>query len=184
MDKLRAENAVRELLVALDRDVDCEALRDTPKRVAETFIQQCSERPFTYQSFQEVKHEELTMVRDVPVSSYCAHHLLPWFGRAVVVYIPRKKVVGISKLVRLVYACSTGFTTQEGVTKDVADRLYNDFEPLGVMVAINAVHTCMSLRGAKAFGASTVTSAVRGVMRDNPTARQEALALMAWEIKQ
>jgi GTP cyclohydrolase I len=184
MDKIRAESAVRELLLALDQNINSESLQDTPRRVAEMFIHQCSELLFEYRSFQEVKHEELTMVKDIPVASFCAHHLLPWYGRAVVAYIPRKKVLGLSKLARLVYSCSMGFTTQEGVTKMIADKLYEDFEPLGVMVVIGAVHTCMSLRGAKAFGASTITSAVRGVMRDNPAARQEALALMAFEVKQ
>jgi len=185
MDKLRAVAAVRELLLALDRDLESEGLQDTPRRVAEMYIEQCSDaEPFEYKSFTEVRHEELVLVRNIPITSFCEHHLVPWYGRAFVGYIPHKKLLGLSKLARLVYSCSEGFTIQEGVTKLIADRLYDEFEPLGVMVVINAMHTCMNLRGARAFGASTVTSAVRGVMRDVPAARAEVLALMQQEVKQ
>jgi GTP cyclohydrolase I len=185
MNKERAENAVRELLLALDQDINSEGLKDTPRRVAEMYATQCADaESFEYRAFQEVKHEELVLVRNIPIASFCQHHLVPWYGRAFVAYIPHKKLLGLSKLARLVYACSVGFTTQEGVTKMVADKLYDEFEPLGVMVVINASHTCMNLRGARAFGASTITSAVRGVMRDVPAARQEVLSLIGEEIKQ
>ena len=185
MNKEGAESAVRELLLALDQNITSEGLADTPRRVAEMFIAQCNDaEPFESRAFQEFNHEELVLVRNIPVTSFCQHHLVPWYGRAFVAYIPHKKLLGLSKLARLVYACSVGFTIQEGVTKLIADRLDNDFEPRGVMVVINASHTCMNLRGARAFGASTITSAVRGVFRDVPAARQEVLSLIGEEIKQ
>jgi len=185
MDRERAINAVKELLIALDRDLGSEGLQDTPRRVADMYIAQCKDsEKFEYRAFSELKHQELVLVCDIPVTSFCEHHLVPWYGRAAVGYIPHKKLVGISKLARLVSACSAGFTIQEGVTKNIADRLYDEFEPLGVMIVIRAMHTCMNLRGARAFGASTVTSAVRGVMRDVPAARQEVLSLLQGEMKQ
>jgi len=118
------------------------------------------------------------MVRDIPVASFCQHHLIPWYGRTHVAYIPNKKVIGLSKLARLVYSCSKGLTIQEAVTKHTADRLYESIEPKGVMVVIEAVHTCMNLRGARAIGSSTTTSAVRGVFRDVDAARNEFLSLV------
>lgn len=185
MDKQRAESAVAGLLLALDQNLESEGLKDTPRRVAKMYLAQCADADtFEYKSFTEIRHEELVGVRDIPITSFCQHHLVPWYGRAFVAYIPHKKLLGLSKLARLVYSCSAGFTIQEGVTKMIADRLYDEFEPLGVMVVINAMHTCMNLRGARAFGASTVTSAVRGVMRDVPAARAEALTLMTQGVKQ
>jgi len=179
MDKERAENAVRELLIALDQDVNREGLKDTPKRVARMFMEQCSEHdPGLDRTFSEVKINDLTMVRDVPVYSFCEHHLVPWHGRAHIAYIPQKRVIGISKLARLAYKCCVGFTIQETVTKNIADILHETLEPKGVMVVIEAVHTCMCLRGARALGASAVTSAVRGVFRDVIAARHEFLSLI------
>lgn len=179
MDVQRAENAVRELLLALDQDVDREGLVDTPKRVAKMFIEQCEgNNAELWRMFEEVKINDLTMVRDIPISSFCEHHLLPWYGRAHIAYIPQKRVIGISKLARLAYQCCKGLTIQETVTKDIADTLHEKLEPKGVMVVIEAVHTCMSLRGARAVGASATTSAVRGVFRDVIAARTEFLSLV------
>lgn len=179
MDHIRAKAAVHELLLALDLDPDEEGFRDTPRRVAHMYMAQCaSEDAQLGRTFQEVRFDELVLIKDIPISSFCQHHLLPWYGRSHVAYIPNKRLLGISKLARLVYSCSRGFTIQEGVTSCVANRLYAEVEPKGVMVVISAVHTCMTLRGAKAVGACTITSAVRGVHRDVPAARQEVLSLI------
>lgn len=175
-----AESAVRELLIALDQDVESEGMRGTPERVARMFVEQCTAEDAELDHvFVEDRFDELVMVRDIPIRSYCEHHLLPWFGRAHIAYIPNKQLLGISKLARLTYSCSKGFTIQERVTKQIADRLYSEVEPKGVMVVVEAVHACMSLRGAKALGASTTTSAVRGVFRDVVAAREEFLGLIA-----
>ena len=182
MDKQRAENAVRELLLALGQDVEREGLRDTPKRVAEMFAKQivgdeCNEN--WQRTFHEEKYDELILVRDMPFVSMCEHHLVFYAGHAHIGYIARGKLLGISKLARLVYNCSKGFTIQEGVTKHIADALYKEIDPLGCMVVLEASHGCMSLRGARAIGSTTTTSAVRGVFRDVPASRAEFLALMA-----
>ena len=180
MDKPRAEKAVRELLLALDQDVEGEGLKDTPKRVVEMYTEQCSGRDPELGTMFEEKFDEMVIVRDIPFVGVCEHHLVHYFGRAHIAYIPKRRVIGISKLARLVYSCSTGFTIQERVTRDIADRLYTeDSDSLGCMVVIEAVHGCMNLRGAKSFGSSTVTSAVRGVFRDVPAARSEFLGLVS-----
>lgn len=179
MNKEKAEQAVRDLLVALDQDLASEGMKDTPRRVADMYIRQCTEEEAELErTFQMEKFDELVMVRDIPITSFCEHHLVPWYGRAHIAYIPNKKLLGISKLARLAYSCSKGFTIQESVTKRIADRLYEEVEPKGCMVVIEAVHTCMSLRGAKAIGASATTSAVRGIFRDVVAAREEFLGLI------
>ncbi len=179
VDREAAERAVRDLLLALGQNVRSEGLRDTPKRVAKMFIEQCMVSDAELERmFQEEKYDELVMVRDVPFMSCCMHHLVFYAGRAHVAYIPRKKLLGLSKLARLVYSHSRGFTIQEIVTRDIADELYNELEPLGCMVVIEAEHGCMNLRGARAVGSSTVTSVVRGVFRDVPAARSEFLGLI------
>ena len=164
MDNQRAEKAVRELLLALDQDVDSEGLKDTPRRVAGMLRAQVSGDPYDedwMRTFSEEKFDELVLIRDVPFVSMCEHHLVYYTGRAHVGYIARKKLLGVSKLARLVYACSRGFTIQERITKDIADRLYEAIDPLGCMVVLEASHGCTTLRGARATGASMVTSAVR-----------------------
>jgi len=180
MDKDRAERAVRELLVALGQDVESEGLKDTPRRVAEMYIDQCADsEPELDRVFQE-EYEGMVTVRDIPFVSCCMHHLVHYFGRAHVAYIPRKaKVLGLSKVARLVFTCSRGFTIQEGVTQRIADALYDEVDILGCMVVIEAEHGCMNLRGARATGSSTVTSVVKGVFRDVPAARSEFLGLVS-----
>jgi len=179
MDKEKAKGAVRELLLALDQDIESEGLRDTPRRVAEMYFRQCSDEDAELGVvFQEEKFDGLVMVRDIPFVGCCEHHLVFFFGRAHVAYIPNKKLLGISKLARLVYSCSRGFGIQERVTMNVADRLYEEIEPKGVMVVLEAQHGCMNLRGARAIGSSTVTSAIRGVFRDVVAARSEFLNLV------
>jgi GTP cyclohydrolase I len=181
LDKNKAESAVRDLLIALDQDVSREGLQDTPRRVAEMFIAQIQGEAYNedwQRTFSEEKFDELVLVRDVPFVSVCEHHMVYYSGLAHVGYIARKKLLGVSKLARLVYDCSKGLTVQERVTKDVADRLYEAVEPMGCMVVLEASHGCMSLRGAKAVGSSTVTSAIRGVFRDSPAARSELMGLI------
>ena len=181
MDKQRAENAVRELLLALDQDVNSEALQNTPARVSDMFIEQCTEKDAEINvTFSEEHYDGIVIVRDIPFVSWCAHHLVPFFGKAHIGYIPKRKVLGLSKLARLVYSCSVGFTTQEKITHIIADRLYDseDINCLGCAVILEAEHGCMSLRGAKAQGASTVTSEMRGVFMTVPAARQEFLSLI------
>lgn len=182
MDKQRAEAAVRELLLALGQDVTSEALRDTPRRVADMYIEQCTVVDAEIEKvFEEVKVNDMVCVRDIPFVSMCAHHMVFFTGRAHVAYIPKGKVLGISKLARLVYRHSVGLTTQEQITSAVADQLF-EFDSLnciGTMVILEAEHGCMNLRGARAIGSSTVTSAVRGVFRDVPAARQEFLTFIS-----
>ena len=179
MDKAKAAIAVKNLLLALDQDITSEGLKDTPDRVADSLIEQCTTSdPELERVFSEERYDELILVRDIPFSSYCEHHLLPYFGMAHVAYLPSKKLLGISKLARLVHSQSRGFTIQERITKNIANMLLKNIEPYGCMVVIEAQHGCLNLRGAKAFGSSTVTSAVRGLFKDSPAARQECMDLI------
>jgi len=179
MDKEAAERAVRELLLALDQDVCSEGLKDTPRRVAEMFITQCNDEDAELDVlFKTDKLDDLVMVRDIPFVGCCEHHMVFYYGRAHIAYIPYKSLLGISKLARLVYSCSKGFSIQERVTRDIADRLYEEVEPKGCMVVLEAQHGCMNLRGARSIGSSTVTSAVRGIFLTVTAARSEFLSLV------
>lgn len=179
MDRDKAIKAVRELLLALDQDINKEGLKDTPTRVADSFIEQCAkEDPELHRVFDEEKYDELVMVRDIPFSSFCEHHMLPFWGVAHVAYLPGDKLLGISKLARLVSARSRGFQIQERITRDIVDELMEKIRPYGAMVVVEATHACISMRGAKALSSTTITSAVRGLFRDSQAARQECLSLM------
>ncbi len=181
MDKVKAEAAVRQLLEALDRDCNTDDMRETPRRVADMLAEQCTEKDAEIDvTFQEDHFDGMVVVRDIPFVSWCAHHIVPFSGRAHVGYIPKDKVLGLSKLARLVYSCSVGFTTQERIANDIAERLFksHDINCLGCMVVLEASHGCMNLRGARAIGSSTVTSVVKGVFRDVSAARQEMLAFI------
>ena len=180
MNKEKAERAVRELLIALDQDVESEGLRDTPRRVAEMYIDQCTDGEVELDRLFQAEYEGMVVVRDIPFVGACQHHLVHYFGRAHVAYVPRKnKVLGLSKLARLVFAYSRGFTIQEDVTQCIANALYDEVDMLGCMVVIEAEHGCMNLRGARAVGSSTVTSVVKGVFRDVPAARAEFMGLVS-----
>jgi GTP cyclohydrolase I len=186
MDKTKAVRAVRSLLISLGQDVTSEALKDTPRRVADMLIEQCTEKDAEIDVvFSADNFGGMVVVRDVFFESMCAHHMVYFSGRAHIGYIPRKKTLGLSKLARLVYSCSIGLTTQETITADVADRLYksDDIECLGCMVVLEAEHGCMSLRGARARGSSTVTSEVRGLFLTVPAARQEMLSFIMRGVK-
>jgi len=175
-------NAVEAILEAMNEDLR-EGLEYTPDRVARMLLDEVCrdgdplERELSTMFVEEKMVRELVIVKDLPFYSFCEHHMIPYFGKAHVGYIPKSKVVGISKLARLVQAAGRGFTIQERVTERIADALEAKLEPVGVSVTIEAVHTCMVVRGVKAIGSSTITSALRGLFRDSEGARLEYLNL-------
>ena len=184
VDRPRIEAAVREILLAVGEDPDRDGLADTPSRVArmyEEIFAGLGEDPGEHLKVVfDANHDEMVMVRDIPVFSVCEHHLVPWFGRAPVAYIPNNdgRITGISKLARLVEGFARRPQVQERLTAQVADRLQAVLEPRGVLVVVEAEHLCMSMRGVRKPGATTVTSAVRGLMRDSVAARSEALGFI------
>lgn len=184
VDHPRIEAAVREILAAIGEDPDRDGLLDTPARVARMYAEICgglSESPADHlKKTFDVDHDEIILVRDIPMYSLCEHHLLPFIGTANVGYIPNKqgKVTGLSKLARLVDGFARRPQVQERLTSQIADALQSELEPQGVIVIIDAEHLCMSMRGVRKAGASTVTSAVRGIFRDNAATRAEAMRLI------
>jgi len=180
VDKPRIEAAVREILLAIGEDPDRDGLLDTPARVArmyEEIFRGLRETPDHHlQVTFEANFDEMVMVRDIPLYSTCEHHLVPFLGKAHVAYIPANdRVTGLSKLGRLVDAYARRPQVQERLTTQIADELERTLQPRGVLVVIEAEHLCMSMRGINKPGASTVTSAVRGLFRQNPATRQEAM---------
>lgn len=183
MDKAKIEKAVKEILSAIGEDVNRSGIKDTPRRVAEMYAELFSglkEDPSRHlTTFKQEEHEEMIMVKDIPFYSICEHHLIPFIGKAHVVYIPKKgRVTGLSKLVRVVEGFAKRPQVQENLTSQIADTIMQKLNPQGVLVVIAAEHLCMSMRGVKKPGSLTVTSAVRGVFRTNPTTRAEALSLI------
>ncbi len=183
MDKERIEKAVREILIAIGEDPDREGLLETPKRVAkmyeEVFMGLEKSPEEHLKIFNEEKNEEMVVVRDIPLYSMCEHHLLPFVGKAHIVYIPGGgKVIGLSKLARIVDNFARRPQIQERLTSQIADFLMEKLEPQGVAVVIEAEHLCMTMRGARAAGAKTTTSALRGSMRSDARTRSEALSLI------
>lgn len=175
-----AEAAVRSLLRALGADPDTDGLRDTPRRVAAVYAELLSPRAFTLTTFaNEEGYDELVLARDVPFHSLCEHHLVAFMGVAQVGYLPGERILGLSKLARVVEMFSRGLQTQERLTKQVADWLQENLEPRGVGVVVEAEHLCMSLRGVQTQGAKMLTSALHGLIRDDARSRQEFLALTA-----
>ena len=181
VDLDRIEAAVAEILVALGEDPSRDGLQETPARVARMYAEVCSglhEDPADYlvRTF-DLEHDEMVMVRDIPVYSLCEHHLLPFFGVAHVAYIPQKggMITGLSKLARLVDGFSRRLQIQERLTSQVAGAIQHTLEPQGTLVVIEAEHLCMSMRGVQKPGAVTVTSAVHGVFRDEVSTRLEAM---------
>jgi GTP cyclohydrolase I len=178
VDPAAAERAARDLLIALGRDVSSEALRDTPRRVAAAYSELLSPAPFDATTFpNDGGYDELVLVRDIEFHSLCEHHLLPFVGVAHVGYIPGERIVGLSKLARVVDHFARALQVQERLTTQVADWFETELRPKGVGVVLEAEHTCMSLRGAAKPGSRTVTSALHGLVRDDPRTRQEFLAL-------
>jgi GTP cyclohydrolase I len=181
VDHARIERAVREILIAVGEDPDREGLLDTPARVARMYAETCSglrEDPAQHLKVTfDAGHDEMIMVRDIPVYSLCEHHLVPFFGRAHVGYIPSSegRVTGLSKLARVVDGFAKRPQVQERLTTQVADAVEAALNPRGVLVVVSAEHLCMSMRGVRKAGSSTVTSAVRGIFRSDPAARTEAM---------
>ena len=182
-DAVRAEAAVRELLLAVGEDPDREGLRETPARVArayqEVFAGLRQEPQDVLTTTFDLGHEEMVLVKDIEVYSTCEHHLVPFHGVAHVGYIPNVdgRITGLSKLARLVEVFARRPQVQERMTTQIADSLVEILEPRGVLVVVQCEHLCMSMRGVRKPGSRTVTSAVRGVMRDGAT-RAEAMSLI------
>jgi GTP cyclohydrolase I len=184
IDHARAEAAVRELLLAIGEDPDREGLRETPARVARSYAEifqglYADPDEVLDRTFDE-HHQELILVKDIPMFSMCEHHLVPFHGVAHVGYIPNPdgRVTGLSKIARLVDLYARRPQVQERLTAQVADALVRKLEPKGVIVVIEAEHLCMGMRGIRKPGSRTTTSAVRGMLRSSPTSRAEVLALI------
>lgn len=177
-DMIAAEAAAAAFLKALGVPQDAEHLRDTPRRMARAWAEMLTPRPFDLTTFpNEERYDELVLARDLPFRSVCEHHLLPFTGHACVGYLPGRRVLGLSKLARVVehFACRP--QTQERLTKQTADWLQEHLGARAVGVVIRAEHSCMTLRGAQATGSSTVTSTLLGRLRTDPRSRQEFLSL-------
>ncbi|TDW23592.1 GTP cyclohydrolase I FolE [Kribbella kalugense] len=178
IDLPAAERAVADLLVALGRDPESAHLADTPRRVANAYAEMLTPREFELTTFpNDEGYDELVLAKDIPVQSLCEHHLLPFTGVAHVGYLPGDRILGLSKLARVVELFARDFQVQERLTKQVADWLQDHLDPKGVGVVIEAEHQCMSLRGVRAIGSRTVTSSLHGILRENPSSRQEFFAL-------
>ena len=183
MDKKRIEKAVREILIAVGEDPKREGLRDTPRRVAKMYEEVFSGLKLDPKKiitiFQTEGHEEMVILRDIPFYSMCEHHLLPFYGKAHVAYIPQKdRLAGLSKLARIVEAVSRRPQLQERITTQVADTLMKVLKAQGVLVIVEAEHLCMTMRGVKKPGSRMTTSAVRGVFQKSVLTRNEALQLI------
>ena len=184
LDKERVEAAIRELLIGIGEDPDREGLRETPARVAracEELLGGMQEDPSAHllKQFDEGHSEEMVIVKDIPFSSMCEHHILPFIGKAHIAYIPLNgRVTGLSKLGRLVDGFAHRLQVQERMTTQIADSLMEALEPRGCLVVLEAEHMCMNMRGIKKTGSVTVTSAVRGIFRDDLKTREEALRLL------
>jgi GTP cyclohydrolase IA len=183
MDQKKIERAVREILIAIGEDPQRPGIKETPRRVARMYAELFSglnrDPGREVSVFREGDHEEMVMVKDIPFFSMCEHHLVPFAGKAHVVYIPTKgRVTGLSKLVRVIEGFARRPQVQERLTSQIAECLMKRLKPQGVMVIIEAEHLCMSMRGVKKPGAITTTSALRGIFQKNAKTRAEALALI------
>ena len=183
MDKKKIEKAVYEILEAVGEDPNRPGLVETPRRVADMYeemfcgLMQDPRRHLKF--FDEKSNDEMVIVRDIPFASMCEHHLLPFVGKAHIAYIPgENKIIGLSKLARIVDNFAKKPQVQERLTHDIADFLYTEMSAKGVAVIMEAEHMCMSIRGAKAAGSKTQTSALRGIMKSDARTREEALALL------
>jgi GTP cyclohydrolase I len=173
-----AGRAVADLLVALGYDTTDPHLADTPRRVADAYTELLSPRPFDLTTFpNDEGYDELVLARDIPIHSLCEHHLLPFHGVAHVGYLPGSRILGLSKLARVVELFARDLQVQERLTQQTADWLQTNLAPKGVGVVIEAEHLCMSLRGVRAAGARTITSALHGALREDDRSRQEFFAL-------
>jgi GTP cyclohydrolase I len=180
LDLAAAERAALDLLRAIGADLDSPGLRGTPRRVAASFAELVTPAEFAATSFpNEGGYDELVVVRDIPFHTLCMHHLLPFHGVAHVAYLPGERIIGISKLARVVEAFARDLQLQERMTVQIADWMEENLSPGGVGVVLSAEHMCMTIRGVRKPGARTVTSALRGSLRDDPRTRQELLSLVS-----
>ena len=183
MDLEKIKCGVAAILEGIGEDPSSERLRETPRRAAEMFAEVLAgtgQEPADFlRCLTEEKHDEMVILKDIPIYSMCEHHLLPFSGKASIAYIPRKgRIIGLNNLAHLVDYLARRLQLQERLTKQIADYLVQALDPMGVMVVIKAEHLCMSMRGAKKPGSLTITSAVRGVFRENLGPRQEAMSLL------
>ena len=183
MNKKKAESAVRKLLEAVGEDPDRDGLKETPRRVAEMFEEILGGMGRSAKGVLKVlkseQHDEIVLVKDIPLYSMCEHHILPFLGTAHVGYIPQKgRVTGLSKIVRVVEIFARRLQTQERLTTQIADALMKNLKPKGVIVIIEAEHLCMVMRGVKSPGSKTTTSVVRGIFRERVATRTEAMQLI------
>ena len=175
---IRAEAAVAELLEALGVDTHDEDTRETPRRVARMYQEMLTPKPFNLTTFENSEnYDELVIARSIPFTSLCQHHMLPFSGHAHVGYAPGERIVGLSKLARIVGYYSRSLQVQERLTKQIADFIQRELRPKGVGVVLEAEHMCMTIRGVQATGSRTVTSSMLGLLRHNPATRHEFLSL-------
>jgi GTP cyclohydrolase IA len=178
IDHAAVQRAARDLLRAVGADADSDALEETPRRVADAFAELLTPEPFRATTFpNDDGYDQLIVARAIPFHSLCMHHLLPFHGLAHIAYLPGERIIGLSKLGRVVEFFSRDLQIQERLTTQIAGWLERELEPKGVGVVLEAEHLCMSLRGVQKVGAKTVTSALHGLVRDDPRTRQEFLAL-------
>jgi GTP cyclohydrolase I len=184
VDLARVEKAVRELLIAIGEDPERSGLVRTPERVARAYAEMFAglfvDPDEVLQTTFDENHDELVLVKDIPLYSICEHHLVPWHGKAAVGYIPGTdgRITGLSKLARVVDMYAKRPQVQERLTSQVADAVMRRLEPQGVIVVVEAEHLCMAMRGVRKPGSTTTTSAVRGIFQSDPRSRAEALSLI------
>ena len=183
MDTAKIENAVKDILEAIGEDPNREGLIETPKRVAamyeEIFAGIDQDPRDLAKIFHESYHEEMVVVKNIPLYSMCEHHLLPFVGEAGIVYIPKQgQIIGLSKIARIVDCVAKRPQLQERLTSEIADTLVDVLDPLGVAVVVEAEHLCMTMRGIKKPGSKTVTSALRGLARSDEKTRAEVFSLL------
>jgi GTP cyclohydrolase I len=183
-DKAAVEKAVRIIIKAIGEDINREGLKETPRRVADMYEDIFSgigrDVKDIVKVFEAEDHDEMVILKDIPFYSVCEHHFLPFLGKAHIAYIPRKnKLLGLSKIARIVELYAKRPQLQERLTSQIADSMLKAIDPLGVLVIIEAEHLCMTMRGVKKPGSKMVTSAIRGVFRKNESTRKEALALIS-----
>src|SRR6185437_11086305 len=177
LNREAVQRAARDLLAALGADLQTEGLRETPRRMAAAYAELLTPEPFSLTTFpNDEGYDELVLVRDIPFQSLCMHHVLPFYGVAHVAYLPAERILGLSKLARIVELFARDLQLQERLTTQIAACLHAELQPNGVGVVLEAEHVCMSLRGVQKPGATTITSALHGLVRDDPRARAEFLS--------
>ena len=178
VDEAAVARATRDLLIALGADLDSEGLRETPRRMATAYLELLTPKPFNMTTFpNDEGYDELVVVRDIRFQSLCMHHALPFYGVAHIAYLPADRILGLSKLARVVDLFARDLQLQERLTTQIAGWLQQQLEPKGVGVVLEAEHLCMSLRGVQKPGAKTVTSALHGLVREDTRTREEFLSL-------